>query len=89
MVWSENEADYTGNALILKQIEDAKIEGISCSFDAGGSNCDYGSVGLRADAGGLVRAGDDVGYCNVLMVVFRIAKATNCVPYISESNILN
>ena len=63
--WSENEADYTGNALILKQIEVKKIEGISCSFDAGGSNCDYGSVGLRADAGGLVRAGDDVGYCNV------------------------
>ena len=46
--YATNPSDYTGNALLLKQIEDAKIEGISCTFDAIGSYYDFGSVDLRA-----------------------------------------
>ena len=61
----ENEADYTGNMLILKQIKDAKIEGISCSFGADGSVCDGGSVYLDADSNGTVIASDGEGGCGV------------------------
>ena len=51
--WSENEADYTGNVLLLKQIEDAKIEGISCYFAAySASSCGDGSVYLGAAGNG-------------------------------------
>ena len=47
--YAENEADYTGNMLILKQIEDAKIAGISCSFNAISSTCDGASDGASVD----------------------------------------
>ena len=63
--WSENEADYTGNALILKQIEDAKIEGISCNFSAFRSYCGGGSVFLDAISNGNVNAYVVEGGCNV------------------------
>ena len=66
--YAANEADYTGNALILKQIRDAKIEGISCRFDANDSNCSGGSVHLNAYSSGSsdgAFARDDVGNCYV------------------------
>ena len=66
--YAANEADYTGSALILKQIRDAKIEGISCSFDANDSSCSGGSVHLNAYSSGSsegVFARDDVGNCYV------------------------
>ena len=65
--WSENETDYTGNVLLLKQIEDAKIEGISCSFNAySASSCVADSVYLQA-AGedGSVYAYSHEGMCHV------------------------
>ena len=63
--YAANEADYTGNALILKQIEGAKIEGVSCSFSARTSGCIGGSVSLYAYSDGSVGANFDVGYCSV------------------------
>ena len=63
--YAANSSDYTGNALLLKQIEDAKIEGISCTFDAIGSYCDFGSVDLRARSKGNVSARDGVDGCYV------------------------
>ena len=63
--YATNEADYTGNALLLKQIEDAKIEGIGCTFGANFSVCSYASVNLRAYSYDNVRADAAGGYCNV------------------------
>ena len=64
--WSENEADYTGNALILKNLRDEKIEGISCDFYASDSSCYDDSVSLYVISNGYVFADDDDGRCNVL-----------------------
>ena len=64
--YAATEADYTGNALILKQIRDAKIEGVSCDFYAISSSCSGGSVDLLAHSSGGVNANDAVdGYCRV------------------------
>ena len=63
--YAENEADYTGNTLLLKQIRDAKIEGISCDFYAGGSYCGDDSVSLSATSNGDVTAGGGAGGCGV------------------------
>ena len=68
--WSENEADYTGNMLILKKLKDAKIEGISCDFSEGNSNggsyCRYDSVILKVYPYGNVSVFDiEDGYCAV------------------------
>ena len=63
--YAEDKNNYTGNALLLKQIEDAKIAGISCYFSADDSDCDDGSVHLYARLNGNVLAGDADGYCNV------------------------
>ena len=63
--YAKNPNDYTGNALILKQIDDAKIEGISCDFDAGNSICNDGSIALNAGSGGSAFAGGAGGYCYV------------------------
>ena len=52
--YAANEADYTGNTLLLKQIRDAKIEGISCDFTEVGSLCGGDSVNLYADSNGIV-----------------------------------
>ena len=60
--YAENKADYTGNALILKQIEDEKITGVSCEFDAGFSYCLAGSGSFNVDSDGNVSA----GRCNVI-----------------------
>ena len=62
--YAEDENNYTGNALILKQIEDAKIEGISCRFSASNSNCSVDSVYIFAHSDGGVNAGDDDGCCH-------------------------
>ena len=62
---SENEADYTGNMLILKNLRDSKIEGISCNFDTVYSTCDVGSVRLYANADGYVAAADGGFLCTV------------------------
>ena len=66
--WSENEADYTGNMLILKNLKDAKIEGISCNFSEGnsGSYCNDDSVTLRVYPYGNVTVTDiEDGHCSV------------------------
>ena len=63
--YAANEADYTGNALILKQIRDAKIEGISCGFRASNSSCSDDSVNLGAISDGSVDANDGGGGCYV------------------------
>ena len=63
--YAEKEADYTGNMLILKQIKDAKIEGISCSFDANSSSCTDDSVRLIARSTDRVNAFDDEGTCYI------------------------
>ena len=64
--YAENEADYTGSALILKNLRDAKIEGISCGFYTSGSGCDYGTINLSANPDGSVTATDGDGYCIVI-----------------------
>ena len=63
--WSENESDYTGNALILKQIEDTKIEGVSCTFSAEISNCYDGDSSLSAYPSGMVYLASSYGPCRV------------------------
>ncbi len=71
--WSENEADYTGNALILKKIEreiisldDTSFENISCTFNEDESKCNYLIyVGLYANNDELVYAQDELGQCSV------------------------
>ena len=63
--YAANEADYTGNALILKKLRDAKIEGVSCDFSDSGSRCSNDSVSLRADLDGYVNVSDNDGRCRV------------------------
>ena len=63
--YATNSSDYTGNALLLKQIEDAKIEGIGCYFSASHSDCGADSVGLNAESNGYVYVADGFGSCNV------------------------
>ena len=63
--YAANESDYTGNTLLLKQIRDAKIEGISCILNAYTSYCRDGSIELYANLYGYVKANDGVGYCHV------------------------
>ena len=63
--YAANEADYTGNALILKQIEGAKIEGVSCHFYAYSSNCSGDSVTLSANSSGNVVASITGRSCGV------------------------
>ena len=64
--YSENESDYTGNMLNLKNIRDAKIEGISCRFGADYSICNVDSVTLFANSDGNVNAFGDEGICGVI-----------------------
>ena len=66
--YAENEANYTGNALILKKLRDAKIEGVSCLFDANYSNCTDDSVSLCAISNGGVNADSVDGRCSVFAV---------------------
>ena len=63
--YSESETDYTGSVLLLKQIEDAKIEGIDCVFGTDNSGCDDGSGGLDVYSDGSVHAGDYDSNCYV------------------------
>ena len=63
--YAENEVDYTGNVLILKQIEDAKIADISCTFNASSSICGVDSYNLNADSSGNVNTAVPVGGCDV------------------------
>ena len=62
--YAENESNYTGNALILKQIRDAKIEGVSCGFGASDSYCCVGSNVLVANSDGSVNS-DGEFLCDV------------------------
>ena len=66
--WSEDEIDYTGNMLILKNLRDENenIKYFDCSFDEYSSNCYIKSVHLRAHSGGLVDVFDtnDIG-CSI------------------------
>ena len=63
--YSENESNYTGNALILKKLRDEKIESISCSFGVNGSYCTDNSVNFNADESGNVIASIVGKYCGV------------------------
>ena len=63
--YATNPSDYTGNALLLKQIEDAKIEGTSCRFYASDSDCNDGSVTLTAYSDVYVSACDGECDCYV------------------------
>ena len=63
--YAANPSDYTGNALILKQIEDAKIEGTSCRFNANNSYCNADSVSMGAISGGGVNAGGGGSSCGI------------------------
>ena len=74
--YAANEADYTGNALILKQIEGAKIAGVSCDFTAGNSNCSGGSVKLIALSPGNVIANGGEGGCGI-----AVDGNSSCVSY--------
>lgn len=51
--------------LILKQIKNAKIEGISCDFSDNASCCSDDSVYLDADLYGSVNANVGEGSCSV------------------------
>ena len=74
--YAENEADYTGNALILKKLSDEKIAGISCTFNAFGFSCNDGSVYLKAESTGLVDALDGDGDCSI-----DTARSSYCLSY--------
>ena len=63
--YSRDKNSYKGNALILKKLRDAKIEGISCILNAYTSYCRDGSIELYANLYGYVKANDGVGYCHV------------------------
>ena len=63
--YAENEADYTGNVLILKNLKDEKIEGISCQFYDTNSDCSVESVSLSTDKTGDVNAGGEFSGCTV------------------------
>ena len=64
--YAENESNYTGNVLLLKKIEDAKIEGMSCNFNVNSSSCEYNYIGLpSASLDGSVSAGNIEGCCSV------------------------
>ena len=60
--YAENEADYTGNMLILKELKDSDM---SCDFSSDYSYCNNGSAGLHASSVGGVHADDTVGGCHV------------------------
>ena len=63
--YAENEVDYTGNALILKQIKDAKIEEIICDLNVDNARCHDDSIYLDAHLDGYVSAIGDDGPCSV------------------------
>ena len=50
--WAENENNYTGNMLILKNL---KEEGSDCNFRQAGSDCSISSSSLTVSPDGLVR----------------------------------
>ncbi len=61
--WAENEADYTGNMLTLRNLRDAKIEGTSCDFSADTSYFYGNSVELNAGSHGSVGVSGNEGFC--------------------------
>ena len=66
--YATNASDYKGNVLILKKIEDAKIEGINCSLEEEASSCSDASEHLYTEGdseGVLVRAFGSDAICSV------------------------
>ena len=59
--WAENESDYTGNALILKNLENENIEGLSCRFDVDGSYCGDDHVSLMTSPSSYIDAYGNYG----------------------------
>ena len=57
--------DYEYATKVLKKIEDAKIEGISCTFNESVSVCVAGDVNLLARPNGSVVANGLAAYCSV------------------------
>ena len=74
--YAENEVDYTGNVLILKNLRDSKIESIGCFFNASNSSCSDDSVFLVVRSDGFVRVRDDNNNCDV-----SIDGISNCNIY--------
>ena len=63
--YAENESDYTGSMLILKNLRDKNIDGLSCGFGVNSYSCSNGSVHLVAGVDVSVSAGNSDGSCNV------------------------
>ena len=61
--YAANPSDYTGNALILKQIEDAKITGVSCDFSDSLCHCGDTSAGLNLNPDGEIMVAGEPGTC--------------------------
>ena len=76
--YTANPSDYTGNVLILKQIEDAKIEGISCDFARSLSRCTSESVGFYARSYGYVFANGAASCCAVTVSGSSICGVGTC-----------
>ena len=74
--YAENEVNYIGSTLILKNLRDAKIDGISCDFNVSKSTCEDASLSLNAYTDGYVSAADAGGRCRVNGV-----GASNCERY--------
>ena len=56
--WSENETNYTGNMLILKELKGCTVKQDYC-------NCGAGSTQMTARNNGSISAGSAFYYCNV------------------------
>ena len=61
--WSENRSDYTDNMLILKNLRDENIEGLSCGSSASVSYCNDASILLGVDSDGHVYANGGACVC--------------------------
>ena len=60
--WSENEANYTGNMLIFKELQG---KGFDCKLSNSDSICEDGSIGLSAHYNGDLDVVDKDGGCSV------------------------
>ena len=61
--YAENEADYTGNTLILKGLDTEDL--INCGFDAESSYCEDGYAIMNAASSGYVSTSNSVNTCSI------------------------
>ena len=62
--YASNPNDYTGNALILKGLQEQDKD-LNCFFNEDDSSCGNGSINLDASSSGGVTARDEFDYCYV------------------------